>query len=890
MSSSVGNKLTEFLQNYSVSKDAEYTHTSLVGGKYLIPANKADEFHKLYAQQVFEKGKTVSLTEKHPERFSKICIDLDLRYSDRKERSYTIALIKDLVVTYQDFIREVLGNELSEQEALAFVFEKEGPEFDEEKNILKDGIHIMFPYLCISYRAQHWVRQKVVQKMNEHPELVICCTPVDQIIDKCVVERNNWIMYGSKKKPTSHAYELTYIFDLELDERELISDNLKLLKLLSIQHRFPEKQTVIGDILKKEEKMIISKQKNEEIIAESISINMQPVAPRKSIEYVRTLLSLLNERRVNDYEDWLRIGAILHNESEENLDLWKQWSSQSPKYDERVCDKLWNQTFANYAEERRVRIGSLQKMAREDSPARYYIEMDRFISEDDLSGLIIKSLRNTHSEFAELTYHLLKDKYCFSKELWYCFENNKWTAHTSPIRLLQDISLIVRNVLYRYSSMLSTKIADEESKRGEPIPETDPIKVRKDQCEKSIKLLKNSSYKTAIVKESQEFFYDENFYKELDMNIYLLGFNNGVYDLKNGIFRDTRPEDKISMTTGYDYTEEIIPEIREYVLDIFDKSLPDKNVREFLLTFLASTCIGRNKNELFVNLEGSGGNGKGVIKDLHDHTLGDYAGTLNNSYLTNVSNSQEGHNSLLISVFKKRFVCVNEPPKGKTLNQDFIKELTGNDKLQVRKAHAPEPELSDVPMFKLVMLFNKIPKIEDAQDGGFLRRMKGINFPNRFVNYEPTKPNEFRADPNIKIKLKDDMRYRQQFMIILLEYVRRYIENDEKIQVPELVDMNTKSILQSQDFYAEFVDMCLEITGNESDTMTCKELLEEYQCYYREYISVGSKPPSITMTDFTERMKRCFSAMNVEYRANIKVGGERRGKGFVGVRILEQNS
>jgi len=224
------------------------------------------------------------------------------------------------------------------------------------------------------------------------------------------------------------------------------------------------------------------------------------------------------------------------------------------------------------------------------------------------------------------------------------------------------------------------------------------------------------------------------------------------------------------------------------------------------------------------------------------------------------------------------------------LNQDFIKELTGNDKLQIRKAHCPEPEMSDVPMFKLVMLFNKIPKIEDAQDGGFLRRMKGINFPNRFVNYEPTKPNEFRADPNIKTKLKEDVSYRQQFMIILLEYVKKYVGDDEKIQVPEVIDMNTKYILQSQDFYSEFVEICLEITGREEDNMTCKELLEEYQSYYREYISGGTKMPPITITDFTERMKRCFSTTNVEFRPNIKVGGERRGKGFVGVRILEHSN
>jgi len=891
-----GNKLKDFLLKHEVSKDGVITHTSLFSetpaGKYNIPSTQTENFLKIYAEHVFKKGKPAYLTEKHPEKYSKVIIDIDLRYdlTDDRERKYSFDMIRDVVTNYQDAFNELLGQTLTPEEAYAYILEKPNPEVDEEKNLLKDGIHIIFPFLCISYQSQHWARRKVIEKMMEHPEFLLCNNPVNKIIDEAVVERNNFIMYGSKKPNAEQAYQLTHILDMELDECELPEEGFQLLKILSLQQRTHEKSTLVESIMQNEQKMKYNKEHEQErSILDSMNPNaftdLIPHQPKKSKPYLKALLNLLNPSRVEDYNDWFLIGAILYNEDEENLDIWKEWSSTSKKYKESHCDKLWNKTYSCHPDDRKARIPTLQMMARNDNPNRYFIETDHFNTEDDLTNYIKKSLSCTHTEFAELAHYLLRDKYRYSNDTWYSFDRKRWRILKNPIPLLKDISLTVRGVLFRFSSMLSTKIADMEARTSMIIPEEDPLKIRKKKCEESINKLKNYTYKTAVVNESKELFYDEEFYKNLDMDIYLLGFDNGVYDLRTGVFREATPDDFVSFSTNYDYTPEIIPEIRTEIIDLFEKSLPDKGVREFMWMFLGSTLIGTNKNELFVNLEGSGGNGKGVITTMHDNALGDYAGTLDNAYLTNVSSSQEGHNSKMISVFKKRYVQVNEPPKGKTLNQDFIKELTGNDKIQIRKAHAPDPEDTQVPMFKLVMLCNKMPKIEDAQDGGFLRRYKGVNFPNRFVDREPKKDNEFRADPNLKTKLKDNIQYRQQYMIILLEYVRKYIQNDEKIPIPELVEKNTKQILRAQDYFSEFVDVWLEVTGEEAHTMTIKELIDEFKLYYNEY--VGPKPPAMTQTEFTDKMNRCFSTHPVEFKANIMANGVRKGKGFVGVKISE---
>ena len=106
-----------------------------------------------------------------------------------------------------------------------------------------------------------------------------------------------------------------------------------------------------------------------------------------------------------------------------------------------------------------------------------------------------------------------------------------------------------------------------------------------------------------------------------------------------------------------------------------EKIQPNKQILDFVLTYFSSTLIGTNKNELFINLEGSGGNGKGLISTLHDCALGDYAGILNNNYLVNTFNSPESHNTMLANNYKKRFLQVNEPANTKHLNINLIKEL-----------------------------------------------------------------------------------------------------------------------------------------------------------------------------------------------------------------------
>ena len=90
--------------------------------------------------------------------------------------------------------------------------EKKKPNVVTKKNITKDGVHIMFPYLVSEPKIQHVLRHKIVQnqKCKELFEKLNIINPFVDIVEASVIERNGWLLYGSKK-PNGEPYVLTHI-------------------------------------------------------------------------------------------------------------------------------------------------------------------------------------------------------------------------------------------------------------------------------------------------------------------------------------------------------------------------------------------------------------------------------------------------------------------------------------------------------------------------------------------------------------------------------------------------------------------------------------------------------------------------------------------------------
>ena len=86
---------------------------------------------------------------------------------------------------------------------------------------------------------------------------------------------------------------------------------------------------------------------------------------------------------------------------------------------------------------------------------------------------------------------------------------------------------------------------------------------------------------------------DYFFEKYIKKKEYLFGFDNGVNDLNQKIFRPIKPTDYISITAGYDYNEvenKYIEEVEGILQDI----QPNTDKYTYLIDVLSSRLYGKN--------------------------------------------------------------------------------------------------------------------------------------------------------------------------------------------------------------------------------------------------------------------------------------------------------
>ena len=110
---------------------------------------------------------------------------------------------------------------------------------------------------------------------------------------------------------------------------------------------------------------------------------------------------------------------------------------------------------------------------------------------------------------------------------------------------------ISNQVVNEYLKVIAISTRAGQMEEGHPMKDIEMAKVKK--LSKISLKLRTSSFKKNVFDECCELFYKEKFEEELDQKDHLLGFKNGVYDLKLGEFRAGVPEDYISYCTNIDY-------------------------------------------------------------------------------------------------------------------------------------------------------------------------------------------------------------------------------------------------------------------------------------------------------------------------------------------------
>jgi hypothetical protein len=428
---------------------------------------------------------------------------------------------------------------------------------------------------------------------------------IEDIVDKAVIEKNNWFMYGSRKVEAP-PYEITSVYTLDGKKAAYIpSKKESLVQLFSIRNKNRE-----TDIIKDKIPLVLEYEEKEQEARRNSNISKRVLANEntnfekyyENIEQVEELVKILNKERASCYDDWIRLGWCLKNVDNRLLSVWDEFSKHSRKYNGNECEKLWNRMRDNG-----LGIGSLHMWAKKDNPEAY-----AEIMKNDLKTLIYQSMSMTHNDIARVVYQLFQHEYVCSSikhKTWYEFKKHRWHVSDSGLglrlKLSEDVwkTYNLEAIEYSQKGIAATNKADQDRY----------IEQAKKLSEISMKL-RNSSFKENIMKECSELFYVEKFEEKLDSFTHLIGFENGVYDIDTHEFRDGRAEDYVSFSTGNNYLpynpdHKVTEDINRYLEQVFTK----EDVREYVLKLFATFITGQIKEQKFYIWTGSGSNSKSMI-------------------------------------------------------------------------------------------------------------------------------------------------------------------------------------------------------------------------------------------------------------------------------------
>ncbi|MDC3332977.1 phage/plasmid primase, P4 family [bacterium] len=797
-----------------------------------------------------------------------IFTDIDLRSAldeyDEPTPLYTEEDVKSVVRIYYKLFETILPN-LEPIDYTCVVLEKSAYM---DGNLVKHGFHLHFPYICLTVNShKNHVMPMVEQKVNEYFRA--------DVFDTGILG-SPWLLYGSKKGLNKEPYKVTKIYDHSINivkpkdafsafplvdcVGKPIDPTLPLSHyypfLLSTNCQFRKIKDVHIDVMDSN----IIRQITEPVF-HTIKENYQILSDAQysiNTEKAGHLLPILGDARASNYNDWIRVGWALFNSCGpfvEVLQMWMDFSKRTAhrNYDRQNCIDAWKNMSPGS-----MTISSLYWMASFDNPE----EFSKFIYEEQRSN-IFASLSGAHYDIALLLYDEYKDMFrCTSikEKIWYQFEEHSWKRIESGTKLRNAMSttLLERFKLARHKLTAQKRIEEDRIKDLGVTGGADlaNFKNRIKSIDDMIKKLKTQGFKDSVMRECCEIFYDETFIQKLDMNPYIIGFSNGVYDLKAHTFRCGVPDDYITKVMPINYKEfdsyhPAVQNIHEFLGKIF----PDKSIRRHFLDVYCCVFVGGNKDKKFYIWTGEGDNGKSIMYDILEKILGPYSQKPPTSLITGKRTQSAQADPIMSRSQGVRSWMFQETRQADPINCGIVKELTGNDSFVARDLFQKGSDMREItPMFMCGLMCNELPTMYDA-DKAMWNRVRLFPFESCFVdqNELPTSEDEqlaqkkFLVDRNFKDKIPDML---EPFAWLLLHHLKK-TEGVVGIE-PFKVKSATDAYRTENNIMEQFIDETMEKRPENKITLS-----EAYQAFHDWYKSTGvSSDKIMSQRLFKKKMEK----------------------------------
>jgi len=508
-----------------------------------------------------------------------------------------------------------------------------------------------------------------------------------------------------------------------------------------------------------------------------------PALPEE-VAILREVLDNVNPAHFDYEPDWFLFGQILYNLGCD-YEVFREYSQKSKKFNEESCRTKWNLYRETSASD-----NTLWWWLKNDNEAKFKELQHK--QKNFWKLICVPNHANTASYF----YNIKPHAYAYHPSLgWYiALPSNAWEySKDTPKQILSDITTTITKEIRHYKRQIDSSSEDEE--------EVSKL-IGTNKFELKIGM---ASFVEGTTKFVSNDYMNHNLPNLIDESRYLFAFKNKVVDLKTMEVRNIRPDDYICINTGYDYPEFVKQEDKDEVNMILWSIWENWEVIDYVMRTIALCLCGMRIHEEFYIWTGSGGNGKGVLADLVKRAFGGEDGyyiTIPSTLITKPTESKNATNSKLVDSKGKRIMMASEPSDKEQIQIDEVKRWTGNDAITARRLY--KDDITFKLQAGLFIQANTIPKMSKLDGNALTRRLRCIPFPFDFKDDDEVieGTNMRPKDPQLKVRINEDDRLRDAFILMLLEL---YPTITESPKMPKMVADKTSEYIDGNNKVKEWL-------------------------------------------------------------------------------------
>ncbi|MGO1050759.1 phage/plasmid primase, P4 family [Crossiella sp. CA198] len=231
---------------------------------------------------------------------------------------------------------------------------------------------------------------------------------------------------------------------------------------------------------------------------------------------------------------------------------------------------------------------------------------------------------------------------------------------------------------------------------------------------------------------------------DFDRAEHLLSFTNGTVDLRTGVLREHRREDRLTRMVHLDYNPDAeCPRWTQFLAEVFEH---DPDLPDYLRRLIGYGITGSTREHVFAVLYGSGANGKSVFVNTLARVFSGITGHLSQAAIGYTrSFDPSAPNPALAALRGVRLAMLSELSDGLRLNEALLKQITAGDPVVARELY--KGQFVFTPTALLLLATNYKPDVR-GQDDGFWRRTRLVPFRRGFVGAQ--------RDPGLLGRLLDE--------------------------------------------------------------------------------------------------------------------------------------